>query len=79
MTTAEINSELGGATFTVFRLRKRSTMSASARMEQAISGQMGQPAACMIESKEGLRRALMLKRWRDYGGGAELSDNAHGA
>jgi hypothetical protein len=34
----------------VFRLMKRSMMSASARMEQAIRGQMGQPAACMMES-----------------------------
>jgi hypothetical protein len=31
---------------------KRSTMKASASTEHRISGQIGQPAACMIESKD---------------------------
>lgn len=36
---------------TVWRLRARSMTRASPRMEQRISGQIGQPAACMIENK----------------------------
>jgi len=50
-TASASSSSLGGAMRAVFRLTKRSMMSASARMEQATRGQMGQPAACMIESK----------------------------
>lgn len=34
------------------RLRNRSMMRATANMEQIIRGQMGHPAACIIESKE---------------------------
>jgi hypothetical protein len=34
---------------------KRSITRASASMEQATSGQIGQPAACMIENKGYLR------------------------
>ncbi|MES2943798.1 MAG: hypothetical protein V4772_13095 [Pseudomonadota bacterium] len=45
----------GGAIFWVFRLLKRSITSAKARTEQAISGQMGQPAACMIENNAHLQ------------------------
>ena len=45
------SSSLGGTTFAAFRLMNRSMTSASASMEQIIKGQIGQPAACMIESK----------------------------
>ena len=44
------SSNFGGATLEVLRLIKRSMTSAMARMEQAISGQIGQPAACMMEN-----------------------------
>ena len=40
---------------TVVRLMKRSMTSARASTEQAISGQIGQPAACMMENKLDLR------------------------
>jgi hypothetical protein len=46
---------LGGAILDVFRLKNRSMTMASAKMEQATSGQMGQPAACMIENNGSLR------------------------
>jgi len=48
----------------VLRLKKRSMMSANPRMEQAISGHMGQPAACMMVSKTALRNG---KTALDYG------------
>src|SRR5689334_21565986 len=51
-TASASSSSLGGATLAVFRLMKRSITRASARMEQATKGQIGQPAACMIENKE---------------------------
>ena len=35
----------------VFKATKRSIIKARASTEQAISGQIGQPAACMIDSK----------------------------
>ena len=44
------SSSFGGTTRAVFSATKRSKTSASAKMEQAIRGQMGQPAACMIDS-----------------------------
>jgi hypothetical protein len=45
------SSNLGGATFASFSVTKRSITMAKAKMEQAIRGQIGQPAACMIENK----------------------------
>jgi hypothetical protein len=49
----------------VLRLMKRSMTMARARTEQAIRGQIGQPAACMMENKwKSLRANEML---RDYG------------
>ena len=50
-TASASSSSFGGATLAVLRLMKRSITRASARMEQATNGQIGQPAACMIESK----------------------------
>jgi hypothetical protein len=71
--TAPLPAAAVGAILAVFRLIKRSMMSASATMEEATKGQMGQPAACMIESKCSLR-GCESKRWGpgDYGvpGGA---------
>jgi hypothetical protein len=49
------SSNFGGNTFTVLRLVKRSITSASAMTEQASNGQMGQPAATMMENKKILR------------------------
>jgi len=46
------SSSLGGATLTSRRLARRSMISASAAMEHRIKGQIGHPAACMIENKE---------------------------
>jgi hypothetical protein len=43
---------------------KRSKISASARTEQAISGQMGQPAACMMDSNS---LSARVKASADYG------------
>jgi hypothetical protein len=43
---------------------------ARANTEQAISGQMGQPAACMMENKWSLRADEMH---RDYGAGVANS------
>ena len=57
-------SSLGGATFGIFRLEKRSMISATAMMEQASSGQIGQPAACMIESNACLQTG---ESFPDYG------------
>src|SRR6476620_10431214 len=50
-TASASSSSFGGATREFLRLRKRSMTRAKARMEQATSGQIGQPAACMIENK----------------------------
>jgi hypothetical protein len=47
-------SNWGGATLASRKARKRSMIRARARMEQAIRGQIGQPAACMIDSKVSL-------------------------
>ena len=52
------SSNRGGATRCVRRLDIRSITSVSATTEHRSSGQMGQPAACMIDSKE------VLQRWR---------------
>jgi hypothetical protein len=41
-------------------LTKRSMMSARPTTEQRISGQIGQPAACMMENKSGLRCNLLI-------------------
>src|SRR3569833_7057 len=69
-TASASSSNCGGATLLVLRLMKRAMMSASARMEQATSGQIGQPAACMIESKGAVLRAVrvLLVLAGDYGG-----------
>ena len=48
---------LGGAILLVLRLMKRSMTRASPSTEHTIRGQIGQPAACMMESKAGLRTA----------------------
>ena len=45
------SSNFGGTILRRCRLMKRSITSASARIEQITNGQMGQPAACMIEIK----------------------------
>jgi hypothetical protein len=58
------SSNFGGAFLAVWRLMKRSMTRANARMEQAISGQIGQPAACMIENKWNLRADELS---RNYG------------
>jgi len=42
---------LGGAILLSRKLTKRSITKATAKTEQAINGQIGQPAACMIENK----------------------------
>ena len=44
-------TSLGGATCSMRRLKNRSITTAKANTEHASSGQMGQPAACMIENK----------------------------
>ena len=48
------SSRRGGATRAMRRLDKRSNTSASAAIEHRSRGQMGQPAACMIENNRGL-------------------------
>ncbi len=45
------SSSLGGAMRGTRKLMKRSITSASATTEQMSNGQIGQPAACMIENK----------------------------
>ena len=55
----------------VMRLIKRSMTSAKARIELATSGQIGQPAACMIENKLDLRADEMP---RDYHAGLFRGD-----
>src|SRR5205085_9477672 len=52
-TASASSSRRGGTTLPDLRLTKRSMMRARARMEQASRGQIGQPAACMIENKRG--------------------------
>jgi hypothetical protein len=49
----------------VLRLMKRSMTSAKARMEHATRGQMGQPAACMMENK-GTFSAQRIASAADY-------------
>ena len=48
------SSRRGGATRAARRLDKRSSTSASAAIEHRSSGQIGHPAACMIENNRGL-------------------------
>jgi hypothetical protein len=45
------STKVGGSTCGARRLKKRSKISASASTEQTMRGQMGQPAACMMEIK----------------------------
>ena len=51
VTPSTSSSRLAGAIWLERRLTSLSMMIVSAAMEHRISGQMGQPAACMIESK----------------------------
>jgi uncharacterized protein (UPF0548 family) len=48
-------------------------ISAIAKMEHATRGQIGQPAACMMENKGALRSGEMHRdyglRWRRFGNG----------
>ncbi|WP_232229828.1 hypothetical protein [Polaromonas glacialis] len=48
----------------VFKLENRSITSASATMEHASRGQMGQPAACMIENNAHLQSDIGAGLWR---------------
>ncbi|WP_426146293.1 hypothetical protein [Polaromonas sp. DSR2-3-2] len=48
----------------VFKLENRSMTSASATMEHASKGQMGQPAACMIENNAHLQTDIGAGLWR---------------
>src|SRR4051812_24850985 len=61
-TASASSSSRGGAILAFLRLRKRSKMSARARMEQATRGQIGQPAACMIENKRGSSAPFVLTK-----------------
>ena len=68
-TASASSSNCGGTTRRVRRLRKRSMISARAAMEQAIRGQMGHPAACMIENKvtsPAQFRSPAEAGWADY-------------
>jgi exodeoxyribonuclease VII large subunit len=56
------SNRLGGAIFAAFKAIKRSMMSANPMTEQAIKGQMGQPAACMIESTRVLLKFTSIMR-----------------
>ena len=58
------SSSFGGATRAVLRATKRSKISAIPRTEHAIRGQMGQPAACMMDSKS---LSAQMKAIGDYG------------
>src|SRR5512140_2867001 len=65
--TARASSRsLGGATLVAVRLMKRSITRASARMEQTTKGQIGQPAACMIESKGAISALRNAEQRADY-------------
>ena len=72
-------SSLGGAIFMVLRLENRSMTSASAMMEHASSGQMGQPAACMIENNARLQTGSGAGLWRTSAGkkAAAISPEVH--
>src|SRR5512134_3981649 len=72
VTDSTSSSSFGGAMRGARRLTKRSITSARATTEQINSGQIGQPAACMIENKRELglwmkqrvaarRRAIMAE------------------
>jgi hypothetical protein len=52
MSTLSIN--LLGATCLTLRMSARSTTMPKAAIEQKISGQIGQPAACMMDITDGL-------------------------
>ncbi|MCY1559740.1 hypothetical protein D9M68_968050 [compost metagenome] len=49
------SSSFGGAILTALRLMNRSMTRAMPRTEQMMRGQIGQPAACMMENKSGLQ------------------------
>src|SRR5688572_24635994 len=61
------STSVGGATFGPRRLENRSMISAIAAMEQRSSGQIGQPAACMIENNPDLSAGERVFGTRDYG------------
>src|SRR3989344_53315 len=58
------SSNFGGATRAVLRATKRSKISAIPSTEHAIRGQIGQPAACMMDSKS---LSAQMKAIGDYG------------
>jgi hypothetical protein len=60
------SSNLGGAMRAVFKETKRSQIKARARTEQAMRGQMGQPAACMMDSNS---LSARMKSVGNYGPG----------
>ena len=60
------SSRLAGAMRLERRLSRRSMMMVSAAIEHTISGQIGQPAACMIESKSS-PAMVGPRKARDYG------------
>src|ERR1043165_8765262 len=60
------STNVGGATFGVRRLLRRSMTSAIAAMEHRSKGQIGQPAACMIENNPVLSVRAHFGT-RDYG------------
>src|SRR5688572_2620853 len=60
------SSSLGGITRAVLREVKRSMTSASASTEHKSRGQIGQPAATMIENKEALRHCKGMQMRGDY-------------
>jgi hypothetical protein len=66
LTAIASSSRLAGATRLPRRLIRRSMTSASPTTEHRIRGQIGQPAACMIDSNRGLSGSA----WRGQGGGA---------
>jgi flagellar hook-basal body complex protein FliE len=50
-TSKTSSNNFGGAISATLRLMKRSMTKAKAKMEQAIRGQIGHPAACMMDNK----------------------------
>lgn len=61
------STKSAGATLLTLKLMNRSITSASPMTEQAINGQMGQPAACMMENNAELLAASLDREALNYG------------
>ncbi|MEI2676841.1 MAG: hypothetical protein V9G29_02670 [Burkholderiaceae bacterium] len=79
VTDTTSSSRRGGATFVCRRLESRSMTRVSATTEQKIKGQIGHPAACMIENTSVLSALWRGKTGLASGAIMACSGGSHGA